>query len=74
MKRLFRPIQNLNFLARVSVKSQIKKKTTFLAYRKKQITKKRTALLVPFGFLNSKVDLKPFHEIRILFQHPPDTH
>ena len=26
MKRLFRPIQNLNFLARVSVKSQIKKK------------------------------------------------
>lgn len=48
MKRLFRPIQNLNFLARVSVKSQIKKKTTFLAYRKKQITKKRTALLAPF--------------------------
>lgn len=48
MKRLFRPIQNLNFLTRVSVKSQIKKKTTFLAYRKKQITKKRTALLAPF--------------------------
>lgn len=48
MKRLFSLFKTSIFLARVSVKSQIKKKTTFLAYRKKQITKKRTALLAPF--------------------------
>ena len=40
MKRLFRPIQNLNFLARVSVKSQIKKRPLFLHIEKNKLLKK----------------------------------